>query len=120
MTTKEIAQDFLQLAGTGKVDLAFDKYAASNFIHHNQYFKGGKNDLKKAMMDAHNDDPNKLVEIKYCYEDKDTVITHSLVEKEDMAIAVVHIFRFEGERIAELWDLGQVIDKNSPNENGLY
>tara|TARA_R110000796_G_scaffold88850_3_gene191833 strand:+ start:43799 stop:43912 length:114 start_codon:yes stop_codon:yes gene_type:complete len=37
-----------------------------------------------------------------------------------MEIAVVHIFRFKKERIIELWDLGQVISKDSPNENGLF
>jgi len=31
----------------------------------------------------------------------------------------VHIFRFEGERIAELWDLGQPVPDGSPNEDGM-
>jgi predicted SnoaL-like aldol condensation-catalyzing enzyme len=48
------------------------------------------------------------------------VITHSLVVKQNMEIAVVHIFRFSGDKIVELWDLGQPIEKNSPNENGLF
>ena len=34
--------------------------------------------------------------------------------------AVVHIFRFEQDRVVELWDLGQPISKDSPNENGLF
>ena len=66
--------------------------------------------------------PNKSIEIKHVYEDGDTVITHSLVTRQDPdapAIAVVHIFRFEQDRIAELWDLGQAISKDSPNENGV-
>jgi predicted SnoaL-like aldol condensation-catalyzing enzyme len=57
------------------------------------------------------------------YEDGDTVITHSLVTRQDPQapdIAVVHIFRFEHDRIAELWDLGQPISKDSPNENGMF
>jgi predicted SnoaL-like aldol condensation-catalyzing enzyme len=51
------------------------------------------------------------------------VITHSLVTRQDAgapAIAVVHIFRFEQGRIAELWDLGQPISKDSPNKNGMF
>jgi hypothetical protein len=32
----------------------------------------------------------------------------------------VHIFRFEDNRIAELWDIGQPISKTSPNENGPF
>ena len=35
-------------------------------------------------------------------------------------MAVVHIFRFEGGRIAELWDLGMPIPEDSVNENGMF
>jgi predicted SnoaL-like aldol condensation-catalyzing enzyme len=35
-------------------------------------------------------------------------------------IAVVHIFRFESERIAELWDVGMQAPKDSPNQYGLF
>jgi predicted SnoaL-like aldol condensation-catalyzing enzyme len=120
MTKKEIAISFLQLAGNGKVEEAFDKFISADFFHHNQYFQGNREALKKAMEDAHQTSPNKSVEIKYCYADGDTVITHSLVVKQNMDIAVVHIFRFSGDKIVELWDLGQPIEKNSPNENGLF
>jgi predicted SnoaL-like aldol condensation-catalyzing enzyme len=120
MTHKEIAQTFLQLAGMGQVKEAYSQFIAPTFIHHNQYFEGSRAALLKAMEEAHQSSPNKSIEIKQCYQDGNTVITHSLVSKTDMDIAVVHIFRFEGDKIAELWDLGQVIDKNSPNQFGLF
>ena len=120
MTNKEIAKKFLQLAGTGKVKEAFDNFISNDFIHHNQYFKGDREALSKAMAEAHQTEPNKSIEIKYCYEDGSTVITHSHVKKEKMEIAVVHIFRFHNAKVVELWDLGQIIEKASPNENGLF
>lgn len=120
MTRKEIAASFLKLVGSGRIDEAFTKYIALNFIHHNQYFQGSCGALQKAMEEAHQTSPNIMVEIKYSYEDGDTVITHSLVVKKDMEIAVVHIFRFSKDKIIELWDLGQIILKDSPNENGLF
>lgn len=120
MTIIAIAESFLQLAGHGKVKEAFGQYVTPDFIHHNQYFQGSREALLLAMEDAHRNSPNKSIEIKHAYRDDDTVITHSLVIKLDMDIAVVHIFRFEGNKIKELWDLGQVIDKHSPNENGLF
>ncbi len=76
--------------------------------------------MQNTMQEAHETSPNKSIEIKQCIEEGDTVVTHSLVVKEDMEIAVVHIFRFENDQIAELWDLGQVIEKDTPNENGLF
>lgn len=120
MSNKDAAISFLKLAGTGKVKEAFNKYISKDFIHHNQYFKGDRESLVQAMKEAHNTSPNKSIEIKKCYEDGDTVITHSLVVKTDMEIAVVHIFKFIEDKVVELWDLGQVIDKDSPNEKGLF
>ena len=120
MNKKETATSFLKLAGSGNVKEAFAQFIAPDFIHHNQYFEGNSEALKVAMEEAHQSSPNKSVEIKFSYLDGDNVITHSLVVKEDMEIAVVHIFRFENDKIVELWDLGQVIDKDSPNENGLF
>jgi hypothetical protein len=35
-------------------------------------------------------------------------------------VAVVHIFRFEGERIAELWDVGPPVPAENPNTVGMF
>lgn len=120
MTKKEIAISFLKLAGMGEVDEAYQKYVSTDFIHHNQYFKGDRGSLLTAMKEAHDESPNKSIDVKFCYEENKTIITHSLVVKDEMEIAVVHIFKFQDDKIVELWDLGQVIDKDSPNENGLF
>lgn len=120
---KEAAKSFLKMAGMGKVQEAYDQYVAPSFIHHNQYFKGDRQSLLQAMQEASKTSPNKSIEIKHLYEDGDTVITHSLVTRQDPeapAIAVVHIFRFEQDRVVELWDLGQPISKDSPNQNGMF
>ena len=120
MTKKEMAKEFLMLAGTGRVKEAYDRFIHADFIHHNQYFRGDRQSLLTAMEEAHKSQPNKSVDIKYTYEDGQTVITHSHVAKDTMDIAVVHIFRFQGDKVIELWDLGMVIDPKSPNEKGLF
>ena len=38
----------------------------------------------------------------------------------DRGTAAVHIFRFQGDRVIELWDVGQPVPENSPNENGMF
>lgn len=124
MTNAEIAKEFLKMASRGEVRTAYEKFVSSKFIHHNQYFKGDRQSLMLAMEEAHKVNPNKSLEIKRVYTDGNTVITHSLVSKIEMEIAVVHIFRFEVSdediRIVELWDLGQVINKDSPNQHGVF
>ena len=49
------------------------------------------------------------------------MITHSLVRRQDPEapeVVVVHIFRFDQDRIVELWDVGQPASKDSPNAHG--
>ena len=122
MTNKERSVSFLKMAGSGDVQNAYDKYVALSFVHHNQYFKGDRQSLLNAMKDASVKSPNKSIDVKHVYEDGNTVVTHSLVTRqnpEEPGIVVVHIFRFESDQIVELWDVGQVISKDSPNENGM-
>ena len=123
MTRKEAAVSFLKMASAGDVDEAYARFVAPAFVHHNLYFKGDRESLKAAMKDAHRTSPNKLIDVKRALEDGDLVATHSRVVRGDPSepdIAVVHIFRFEGDKVAELWDLGQLVSKNSPNENGAF
>ena len=120
MTNKELAVSFLNMAAMGNVKAAYEKYVAHKFIHHNQYFKGDRQSLLTAMEEASKVSPNKSFEVKQAFTDGDFVVTHSLVVKSEMNISVVHIFRFEKNQVVELWDVGQQIIKNSPNENGLF
>ena len=123
MNRKDAAVSFLKTAGMGETDEAYANYIAPGFIHHNQYFKGDRESLKTAMGAAHEASPNKLIDVKRVFEDGDFVITHSLVVRSNPAepdIAVVHIFRFEGDKVAELWDLAQPLSKDSPNDNGAF
>jgi len=123
MNKKEAAAAFLKMAGTGEVEQAYARFIAPGFTHHNQYFKGDRESLRSAMGEAHRTSPNKLVDVRRTFEDGDFVVTHSLVVRgnpSDPDISVVHIFRFEGDKVAELWDVGQLLSRDSPNENGAF
>lgn len=120
MTNQETAVKFLQICALESPKKAFDMFVHANFKHHNQYFPGDRNSLMNAMIEADATHPNKKFEIKQVFENKDTVALHSRVVKEAMEIAVVHIMRFENGKISEMWDVGQVLDKNSPNKNGMF
>lgn len=120
MNNKEIAVDFLKNCATGNVKFAYDKYTASNFKHHNQYFKGDRESLMNAMIEADKTHPNKSYESIFAVEENDRVVVYSKVAKENMLIAVFHAFKFQNNKIVEMWDVGQAIDPNCPNENGLF
>ena len=119
---KEAAVSFLKLAASGKVDEAYTNYIGPNFRHHNPYFPGDAESLKAGMAEAHAKFPDTTLEVQHVFEEDDLVAVHSRVQHapDTPAIAVVHIFRFEGDRIVELWDIGQEEPKDSPNENGMF
>jgi predicted SnoaL-like aldol condensation-catalyzing enzyme len=118
---KEIAIDFLKRAATGKLEEAYAR-VSPNFRHHNAYFPGDTESLKAGMAEAHKQFPNTTIEVQRAVAEGDTVAVHSRVQHaaDTLPIAVVHIFRFEGDQIAELWDVGIEVPKNSPNENGAF
>lgn len=122
MNKKEIAVSFLKLVVTGKIREAYDKYIISNFRHHNPYFRGDRESLLTGMEEAEEQFPDKVFEIQRALEDGDLVAVHSRLRlKPDMPeMATVHIVRFEGDRIVEMWDIGQEAPKESPNENGMF
>ncbi|HZI29656.1 MAG TPA: nuclear transport factor 2 family protein [Gemmatimonadaceae bacterium] len=119
---KDIAADFLKMAASGRAREAFERYAASGFRHHNAWFPGDGPSLMKAMDENAAQNPDKELRIHRVVEDGDQVATYSHVRhnKGEQGAAVVHFFRFEGDRIAELWDVGQEVPADSPNKNGMF
>ena len=119
---RETAITFLKLAASGKVSEAFQKYLSANFRHHNPYFRGDAQSLKAGMMEAHQKFPNTTLEVQRVFDEGDLVAVHSRVlhGPGEPEIAVVHIFRFEDRRIAEMWDVGMQAPPDSPNENGMF
>jgi predicted SnoaL-like aldol condensation-catalyzing enzyme len=122
MNRKESAITFLSMVAERKIQQAYEKFIAPNFVHHNQYFKGDRQSLTAAMESAAEQNPNKSLEVIKVVEDGDTVVTLSHVKQnpDHLGGAVVHIFRFENDQVVELWDVGQEIVKDSPNENGPF
>lgn len=119
---KEIASEFLILCAKGKPQEAFVKFADNKFKHHNAYFKGDAETLMLAMEESAKENPNKIFEIKRALEDGDLAAVHSHIRQnpQELGAAVIHIFRFEADKIVELWDFGQPVPENIVNENGMF
>ena len=119
---KQMASDFLMLASEGLAREAFSKYVGKDFRHHNIYFKGDGESLMIAMEENAKKNPDKIFEIKRALHEGELVTIHSHVRQKpgDPGAAVVHIFRFENGKIAELWDLGQPVPLETVNENGIF
>lgn len=122
MSEKEIAVNFLRLAASGQVDEAYDRYVGDSFRHHNPYFAGDAQSLKEGMRDNAHKHPDKIFEVQRVIAEDSLVAVHSRIQMlpSETIIAVVHIFRIENGKIAELWDIGQPMPEGSVNEYGMF
>lgn len=122
MNNKEKVKDFFKLLTQQKVKEAFELYVATEFKHHNQHTKAGRQALLEGMTDAHKQFPTMTIEVKQIFEDSDVVTTHSLVkmDPDHLGFVCVHIARFKDGKIAEFWDLASPIVENSVNEDGTF
>ena len=119
---KDAAVSFLRQAASGRVREAYARYVGTGFRHHNPFFAGDAQSLMTGMEENARQNPDKRLDILRALEDGDLVAVHSRVRQtpDDRGAALVHIFRFEGDRIAELWDIGQPVPAESVNSNGMF
>jgi predicted SnoaL-like aldol condensation-catalyzing enzyme len=122
LSKQEKAISFLKLVASGEVREAYQKHVGPDFRHHNAYFAGDADSLMIAMEENAAQSPNKTLEVKQSIEDGESVWVYSHVKQhpDDLGAAVVHIFRFHNDLIAEMWDVGMALPENSPNENGMF
>lgn len=121
-TLKETAVDFLKRVVSGDVRGAYQTHVGPGFRHHNPYFPGDTNSLMKGMEDDEAAHPGKNLDVRVALQDGNYVAVHSRLTRgaNDPDIAVVHLFRFEDGRIAELWDIAQVAPNEIVNKNGMF
>jgi predicted SnoaL-like aldol condensation-catalyzing enzyme len=119
---KEIALSFLRLASSGQVDEAYEKFIHPSFHHHNAYFAPDRESLMRGMKENAKQFPGKIFESIRALEDGDLVAVHGRVRLTPGGtwIALMHIFRFEGDQIIEEWEVGQEVPKDMVNADGMF
>lgn len=119
---KDAAADFLRLVVAGRIDEAYRTHVDMSGTHHNPYFAADLPTLMQAMIENHAAFPDKRLDIERVIAEGDLVATHSMISlgPGHPALAAVHIFRFKGERIVELWDVTQEVKADSPNAAGMF
>ena len=119
---KARAIEFLQQAASGRAHAKAATHLAPGFRHHNPHFAGDGESLLTAMDKNAAQFPDKALTVLHAVQEGDLVSTlcHVRHTQEEAGWAVNHWFRFEGGKIAELWDLAQEIPRDSPNRNGPF
>ncbi len=121
-SNKEKATAFLKSIVARKIEEAYEKYAAASMRHHNAYFPGDAQSLKQGMIQAHTQFPDTTIDIKQTVEEGNmvAVLSHVCMKPKGPSVAVVHMFRFQDGKIVEMWDVGQPVPENSPNQHGMF
>jgi predicted SnoaL-like aldol condensation-catalyzing enzyme len=119
---KHAAVDFLKLVVAGRIDDAYQKHVDLHGKHHNPFFPSGFPALKKAMIENHVQFPSKQLTVRNVLGDGELVAVHShiVLRPDETGIAAVHLFRFHGDKIVEMWDCGQPLPSDSPNKDGAF
>src|SRR5208283_1856004 len=122
LSNRESAVQFLDLVIEGKIDEAYRRFVNMDGKHHNVFFAAGFATLHEAMKENHVQFPDKRMTVKNVLSDGDLVAVHSRIIPRggDPGLIAVHLFRFDGGRIAEMWDCGQAIPAESPNRAGAF
>jgi predicted SnoaL-like aldol condensation-catalyzing enzyme len=117
-----IAMSFLRDCCEGRVAEAYERYAAADFRHHNPWFRGDAAALRDGMAQNAAQFPDKSIRFVRTVEDGADVAVFSHVHHVpgDRGVATAHFFRFEGERIAELWDVAMAVPEQVANEFGMF
>lgn len=119
---KAIVTDFIKRCALGDSVTAFDQYVSRDFVHHNPWFASDATTLAHAMRSAYEQFPQTTITVHRVLADGDLLMTHSEVRHapDKPVFACSHIFRFEGDQIAELWDVAMESPAVVLNERGLF
>jgi len=123
-TNKDIAVAFYKKAlFEGRVEDAFRLYAVPTYRQHNPLMEDGMEGVKKFVTWIMSNHPDARGEIKHVFADGDYVILHSHwdgLSDNPRGESVVDIFRLEGGKVLEHWDVIQPIPETSANANTMF
>jgi predicted SnoaL-like aldol condensation-catalyzing enzyme len=123
---KKIVVDFYDLAFTQRkpTEAALKYISPTTYIQHNPEGKDGRDAFINGFAKYVENGSLKCV-IKRAIAEKDMVVIHSHClenpsDPKERGQAVVDIFRVQGQKIVEHWDVAQPIPEKSANANSMF
>ncbi|WP_328838493.1 nuclear transport factor 2 family protein [Streptomyces europaeiscabiei] len=99
-----------------------DRYVRPDYIQHNPLAPDGAETLKGLAAAVSGQFPDAVYDIERVVSQGDLVLVHSnvVLTPGTRGSAVFDIFRFQGGRIAEHWDVAQEVPESSANGNDMF
>ena len=125
---KNIVLEYFKLVVAGKFKEGL-RFFAPDCKTHNPYVAGNMKALNDAMIAANKEGAAKYPEaefaVKHVLADGDLVVAHAQLlsnksKPNEGGLRQIHLFRFEGDKIVEYWDVTQQVTPNMPNASGAF
>jgi predicted SnoaL-like aldol condensation-catalyzing enzyme len=119
---KKIVLAFYE-AGLNQKDFdAASKFIGEHYVQHNPLIADGIDGFKTFVGFLKQTFPNLRGEIKRVFADGDFVILHAhgIRAPGQRGSAIIDIFRLDGGKIVEHWDVMQTIPDDAVNSNGMF
>ena len=122
---KKIVIDFYDKAINQKDFEAASAHLGPKYIQHNPLAADGPEGLKNFLAFAKQNIPGYRTEFKRVLADGDFVIVHAHAranpdDPADRGTAVIDIFRLEGDKVVEHWDVVQPVPEKASNTNTMF
>ena len=101
---------------------AIETYVGADYIQHNPHVVSGKEGFIAYFEEMARGYPGKRVEVKRVIGEGNHVVLHChQIWPGDLEYAGIDIFRFDDAgKLAEHWDVLQVLPKKSAHDNGMF
>ncbi len=125
---KNIVMEYFKLIGSGKFKEGL-RFFAPDCKTHNPFIAGTIDVLTDAMIAADKEGTSKYPEaefgVKHVLAEGDLVAAHTQLlsnksKPSEGGLRQVHLFRFEGDKIVEYWDITQQVLPDMPNASGAF
>lgn len=123
MTPREVVEQFVEAFYQQKnVRKAFENWVHPDYIQHKPSLPDGREAVVKFLERLLERFPDRTFTIHRIIASEDLVAVHyhSQATPEDRGFAVVDIFRVEGCRMVEHWDVVQPVPEESANDNTMF
>ncbi|HET7319178.1 MAG TPA: nuclear transport factor 2 family protein [Nitrospirota bacterium] len=119
---KRTVVEFYEKAINQKDFEAASKYMGPRYTQHNPLAADGPEGLRAYLQYLRATYPNSHSEIKRVFADGDYVIlhVHAVRAPGTRGSAIVDIFKLEGGKVVEHWDVIQEIPEKAANSNGMF
>jgi len=114
-----VSRMYQELFGDKNIEAA-DKYIAENYIQHNPSVADGRAALKEALKAWFTNAPKEKVDIQRMAADGDLVFIHTRSKMGGKTFSIIDIFRIEGDKVAEHWDVIQEVPAKAANDHPMF